>query len=141
MAGARASDRDPCGWESVELADPTPILAVLHKSSAAPESCDGCGLCCQGIGSPVLIYARRPEYQDKHPYRPADLPPELAAEIDLHFSGLLRGQEPQTQCLWYDAANRGCRHYEYRPQLCRDYELGGRACLSLRRQLLTDETG
>jgi Fe-S-cluster containining protein len=104
----------------------------LHVLS--PASCDGCGLCCQGIGSPVLLYATRPGWRDSHPYRPTDLPAELAAEIDEHFAGLTRGQEPQDQCLWYDAAQRRCRHYEFRPQVCRDYELGGRACLSLRRQ-------
>jgi Fe-S-cluster containining protein len=99
-----------------------------------PASCEGCGQCCQGIGSPVLIYATRREFQGSHPYRPANLPAELAAEIDEHFSGLTRGQEPQGQCLWYDAVERCCRHYEFRPQVCRDYELGGRACLSLRRE-------
>jgi Fe-S-cluster containining protein len=99
-----------------------------------PASCDGCGLCCQGIGSPVLLYATRPGWRERHPYRPADLPAELAREIDEHFAGLTRGQEPQEQCLWYDAEQRRCRHYEFRPQVCRDYELGGRACLSLRRQ-------
>jgi len=99
-----------------------------------PTSCDGCGLCCQGIGSPIVIYAMRPEYRDHHPFRPADLPAELAAEIDEHFSGLTRGQEPLEQCLWYDAVTQRCRHYEFRPQVCRDYELGGRACLELRRE-------
>lgn len=97
-------------------------------------TCTACGGCCEGIGSPVLLYASRPEFRDQHPYRPADLPPELIAEIDREFSGLTRGQEPQERCLWYDAQSRCCRHYEFRPQVCRDYELGGRACLSIRRQ-------
>jgi uncharacterized protein len=99
-----------------------------------PASCDACGLCCCGIGSPVLLYATRPGLGQPHPYRPADLPRELAAEIDEHFSGLVRGQEPLDQCLWYDAATRRCRHYEFRPQVCKDYELGSRACLQLRRE-------
>lgn len=99
----------------------------------APTSCEGCGQCCQGIGSPVLLYASRKDFGESHPYRPADLPVELIAEIDEHFSGLLRGQEPQGQCLWYDPARRSCRHYEWRPQVCKDYELAGRACLQLRR--------
>ena len=58
---------------------------------------------------------------------------ELIEEIDDRFLGLARGQEPQAQCLWYDAEMKRCRHYEWRPQICRDYELGGTACL-LRRQ-------
>lgn len=99
-----------------------------------PESCDGCGLCCEGIGSPVLLYASRPGFGDCHPFRPADLPQELIEEIDSHFTGLTRGQEPQDACLWYDHERRMCRHYDYRPQICRDYELGSNVCLLRRRQ-------
>lgn len=99
-----------------------------------PTSCEGCGQCCLGIGSPIVLYVSRREANGPHPFRPADLPMALINEIDAHFSGLVRGQEPQEQCLWYDSASRRCRHHEYRPQLCRDYELGGRACLSLRRE-------
>ncbi|REJ71661.1 MAG: YkgJ family cysteine cluster protein [Planctomycetota bacterium] len=97
-----------------------------------PASCDDCGLCCQGIGSPVLIYQSRPRSAGRHPARPADLPQNLIDEIDEHFLGLARGEEPQEQCLWYDAARKQCRHYEFRPPICRDYERGGRDCLNLR---------
>ena len=99
-----------------------------------PDSCDGCGLCCEGIGSPVLLYASRPGLPKQHPFRPVDLPAELIEEIDFHFSGLTRGQESQERCLWFDPANRVCRHYEFRPQICRDYELRGRECLQRRRE-------
>ena len=67
-----------------------------------------------------------------HPFRPDGLPRELIAEIDNAFNGLTRGQEPQAACLWYDADRRCCGHYEWRPQICRDYELGGVACVALR---------
>jgi Fe-S-cluster containining protein len=97
-----------------------------------PDSCDGCGLCCQGIGSPVLLYQSRPAWEEEHPYRPDDLPEALVQEIDAHFAGLFRGQEPLALCLWYDEETRRCRHYEWRPQVCRDYELAGPACLDLR---------
>jgi len=100
-----------------------------------PDSCDGCGLCCQGIGSPVLLYQSRPAWTDSHPHRPEELPLHLIDEIDAHFEGLSRGEEPQEACLWYDAETKRCRHYEWRPQVCRDYELGGRACLELRQSL------
>lgn len=101
-----------------------------------PESCDGCGLCCEGIGSPVLLYASRPGLPPQHPFRPADLPQNLIEEIDHHFAGLTRGQEPQDRCLWFDPVGRACLHYEFRPQICRDYELGARACLQRRRDEL-----
>ncbi|MSR59264.1 MAG: YkgJ family cysteine cluster protein [Planctomycetaceae bacterium] len=104
-----------------------------------PASCNGCGLCCQGIGSPVVLYTSNPDSWGPHPFRPAALPDDLIREIDDHFLGLHRGQEPQEQCLWYDAATRSCRHYEWRPQVCRDYELGGSECLALRQRHIEGE--
>ena len=106
--------------------------ATLCLTVLSPETCDNCGLCCTGIGSPVLSYVSRPDVSGKHPSRPVDLPEELIREIDEHFLGLHRGQEPLEQCLWYDAEKRRCRHYKWRPQVCRDYELAGEACLALR---------
>ncbi len=105
------------------------ILTVLE-----PESCEGCGLCCEGVGSPVLLYASRPEWVARHPFRPEGLPGELIRQIDEQFAGLFHGQEPQERCLWFDTETRRCRHYEWRPQLCRDYEFGCSACLNLRRE-------
>jgi uncharacterized protein len=102
-----------------------------------PESCEGCGLCCEGIGSPVLLYASRPDIAGPHFYRPEGLPDKLIQEIDDSFLGLARGQEPQTKCLWFDANQRRCRHYEWRPQVCIDYELGGDACLIEREKVLS----
>ena len=106
---------------------------LLPVTDGSPESCDDCGLCCVGIGSPVLLYQSQPHVEGLHPHRPAELPADLIEEIDEHFLGLARGEEPQAQCLWYDAEAKRCRYYEWRPQICRDYELGGTACL-LRRQ-------
>ncbi len=97
-----------------------------------PETCGGCGLCCEGIGSPVVLYSSRPGLCEPHPFRPANLPQELIDEINSHFAGLTRGQEPLERCLWFDETTRQCKHYEFRPQVCIDYELGGRACLSRR---------
>ena len=99
-----------------------------------PTSCDGCGVCCLGVGSPILLYASRPHYCEPHPFRPRNLPQELVDEINLHFAGLLRGQEPQESCLWFDQQTRRCKHHEYRPQVCCDYELGGPECLRIRRR-------
>lgn len=87
-----------------------------------------------GIGSPVVLYASRPGYAEPHPFRPDGLPQPLIDEINAHFSGLLRGQEPQECCLWFDAETRLCKHHEWRPQVCRDYEIAGRECLRERRR-------
>ena len=113
------------------MEDPVSGLPILE-----PTSCEGCGACCRGIGSPVVLFASHPTYGEPHPFRPASLPQPLIDEINFHFSGLKRGEEPQDACLWYDPKTRLCQHYEYRPQVCRDYELGGRACLLERRAAL-----
>lgn len=100
----------------------------------APVNCEGCGLCCQGIGSPVLVYQTDRRLNGPHPFRPLGLPEELVREIDDHFQGLMRGYEPQERCLWYDIEQKKCRHYEWRPDVCRRFELNGEACQQLREQ-------
>jgi len=102
-------------------------LHIIH-----PESCDHCGLCCEGIGSPVLLYTSRGDDSAPHPFRPDGMPQELIDEIDGCFSGLSRGQESQERCLWFDTDLRRCKHYDWRPQVCRDYQLGGDGCLLAR---------
>ncbi len=111
------------------MSDVAGMLQILP-----PDSCDDCGLCCEGIGSPVLLYQSQPKHAGPHPQRPAGLPQHLIDEIDEQFLGLGRGEEPQALCFWYDADTHRCRHYEWRPQICRDYELGGSACLAERQK-------
>jgi Fe-S-cluster containining protein len=115
----------------------TPVPAQPCFDVLEPATCESCGLCCEKIGSPVLIYATRAGLPEPHPFRPTDIPQRLVDEIDAHFSGLFRGQEPQRACLWFDSAARRCGHYEWRPQVCRDYELGGPACLIERRPFVS----
>ena len=112
---------------------------TLHLDILDPASCDGCGLCCEGIGSPVLLYVSRPEWSEQHPFRPSGMPDDLIREIDDAFGGLVRGQEPQERCVWFDPAGRRCRHYEFRPQVCRDDDLGGAACIELRRPVVAGQ--
>lgn len=113
--------------------DDQPSASALPVLSAeVPASCEGCGVCCEGIGSPVALYASRPGEPQPHPFRPAGFPAELQQEIDSQFAGLRRGQEPQARCLWFDTQTRRCRHYEWRPAICREFELAGSSCLAVR---------
>ncbi len=88
-------------------------LPLIHPSG----SCTGCGACCAQIGTPPFTYCE------------GDRPPaELAWDIDAHalrFDNML-------PCLWYDPATRTCRHYEYRPAVCREFVVGSNACRSWR---------
>lgn len=35
-------------------------------------------------------------------------------------------------CVWYDAVRRRCEHHEHRPQVCRNFSVGGKGCLEWR---------
>ena len=37
-------------------------------------------------------------------------------------------------CLWYDAVTRRCKHYEFRPEICREFGVGGEGCLRMRKE-------
>ena len=102
-------------------------------AGGGPSDCAGCGACCRRNGSPVVLYNSAYATASGHPYRPAGLPDPLAAEIDERFLGLRRGQEGPGPCLWYDAEAAACRHYQWRPGVCREFEVGSASCLSDRR--------
>ena len=95
-------------------------------------------MCCRLNGSPPLVYNSALGTGEAHPVRPPGLPPELIAEIDDRFLGLHRGQEPPGPCVWYDERARRCRHYRWRPPVCREYEIGSPSCLADRERGLAD---
>lgn len=35
-------------------------------------------------------------------------------------------------CSWFDAQSRLCQHHEFRPQVCREFQVGSRGCLDWR---------
>lgn len=41
-------------------------------------------------------------------------------------------EHPVIPCLWYDEEAKQCRHHEYRPDTCREFEVGGDACRATR---------
>ncbi len=59
------------------------------------------------------------------------LPASLQQQINAHIDQLVDIDlgEP---CIWLDLETRQCRHYDYRPQMCRDFEIGNPHCLRLR---------
>ena len=113
--------------------------ATFQFPILAPQDCEGCGLCCEGIGSPVAIYTYRLSHAGGYLYRPPNLPPELGEEIDAYFGGLKGGEEPLGHCLWFDPETRRCKHHTWRPNVCRQYEVGCDACLDERRPYLTGD--
>jgi Fe-S-cluster containining protein len=97
--------------------------------------CRGCGVCCTYMGgTPVVSYlGHAPQPEDAA--RKKDIPPELLAEMqgmlaewDAH--GFLPDEAP---CVWYDADKKLCRNHQHRPEVCREFEVGGSGCQRVRR--------
>jgi uncharacterized protein len=60
------------------------------------------------------------------------LPRELREELHRYQeeerrAGFTR-QERALPCIWHDGATGRCRHYEWRPDPCRDAPVGGESC-------------
>lgn len=82
-----------------------------------PTNCDNCGACCMGQN---LL----PACCNRH------IPtPELDRLVTI-FDGPCEGGDEV--CIWLDRYTGRCLHYEWRPELCRKFEVGGEACLRIR---------
>ncbi|MBL8856044.1 MAG: YkgJ family cysteine cluster protein [Planctomycetaceae bacterium] len=92
-------------------------------------TCAGCGACCQLTPIP--------------PFAPGEceqreVPSEWLGPIHARVTG---GQQFElTPCVWFDTVQQTCQHYDYRPGACREFELGGAACVSARWRILTAES-
>jgi Fe-S-cluster containining protein len=90
------------------------ILAV-HEHDAV-IGCSGCGACCREQTVPPFL--------DEIDLIPRDLQAEVYAA---------RGVESLVRpCIWFDVSSGKCRHYEHRPNVCREFETGGDCCLETR---------
>lgn len=79
-------------------------------------NCDGCGACCRN--QPFPPFTRHDS---------DTLPAHLVDEL----LGAGKREDPEA-CLWLDEVTGRCTHYEHRPILCREFELGGDVCLYVR---------
>lgn len=80
-------------------------------------NCDNCGACCMEMRSPPFIGDMDPEFMA--------LPGEMRVAIVTHALG---DAPPESPCLWLDLETRRCKHYDLRPEICRDFEVGSDGC-------------
>ncbi len=81
--------------------------------SFPPNSCINCCACCLFCSFPPTT--TREEFNS--------LPQNLRDEIIIEY---IRTQAINSPCLWLESGI--CLHYEYRPRICRDFEIGGSGC-------------
>lgn len=105
--------------------DHIPSQVAVYDAASSPSlltNCDGCGACCRHMIVPP--FRDRNEPRSKHV--PDTLITELLPlwEVRLHL--------PEQPCLWFDSESARCRHYELRPDACREFEINSPSCLACR---------
>lgn len=120
---------------------PDPPAISLPQLNDRVESCDGCGACCMEQESPPMYigYLTGTFTFDDHPdaRRVAALPVELKRELLEYVDRLRRGRgHPNNDvCLWLDEDTRRCRHYDLRPEICREgVKVDDEVCRAWRRE-------
>jgi Fe-S-cluster containining protein len=81
------------------------------------ESCNNCAACCRRTPIP--------------PFQPGEEArwnvPDWMLE-SVHDRIRRDEQFELLPCVWLDPHTLRCRHYEFRPQACRDFEIGSLLC-------------
>lgn len=96
-----------------------------------PTNCDGCGLCCMGqnlVPLSDISLERLGGFDEASTLIPA----RLVAELEATIRGPLSGDDTMP-CVWLDRSCGKCAHHDYRPSVCREFEVGCEACLKYRR--------
>lgn len=112
-------------------------------------SCAGCGgACCRNQPSPQGFQFVATGHTDHAWPDDVDIlsqaPPEVLDSIRSYFAERMRlndwNDADGKPCFWLTEDGR-CRHYEYRPTICRDFELGSNACRKMRSEATKPTTG
>ena len=109
-------------------------------------SCDDCGgSCCRKVGSPpgwlfdITAAAKEqaagmPRCSWTRSEWGASLPEELFDEMLIYVTTDGRRYDRGLPCLWLDEATGRCRHYDLRPDVCKEFDVGGEDCIESRRR-------
>ena len=90
--------------------------------------CNGCGACCRHMGHPTFLPSESTWLA---------LPKHLKQELKAYDASRPKTKDGRPisdvgqPCIWLEPDGT-CRHYEHRPEVCRDFEVGSAACLRFR---------
>jgi hypothetical protein len=107
-------DSDQRRGLSFDILEAMDEIAAAYPAQGAPAKCCRCGACCRRQPCPPFGLGY-PELAD-HP----DLLAEITAYIDSPEF------DDDAPCLWLTPT--GCKHYDLRPAICRDFEAQGECC-------------
>ena len=103
--------------------------------STKPTICNNCGACCMAQVSPPgycgqeMVFFSTPEDERRFnsaPQEAQDLVWSWQDRIDnLPDGAPLPDDEP---CCWFDVKTLRCRFYDWRPSVCRDFDVGSEGC-------------
>lgn len=75
-----------------------------------------CGVCCFGQAALPASW-----YVGLYPNLLGSLPVELQKELLLARDRIVAGEfNDEMPCIWLDMQTRRCKHYEHRPELCKN---------------------
>jgi Fe-S-cluster containining protein len=98
------------------------------------QTCDGCSACCNSIGCPPFLLELTNGVL--HPVAGADSDADynrlLAAPTEAKAAFMRNRGAINCACAWLDTVNNRCRFYNFRPDICRSFEAGGKWCLQFR---------
>lgn len=116
-------------------------MAIIHlRQYPEVNSCEGCGACCLEQSAPpgYISYLTGIASLDDgtdDAARVRALPAELRAELERYIALPVSRERPDGEvCLWFDPVARQCKHYDLRPEICREFEMGSDFCHSWRRR-------
>jgi uncharacterized protein len=111
------------------------LSSAIPDRLAVIESCEGCGACCQVVTQPPFYSVFGEIGEDSWERLKADRPDLLAALLaDYKARRASGGPFSGTPCFWFEAETGRCRHYDYRPLACREFEVGDVDCRDARRR-------
>lgn len=92
--------------------------------------CTDCGLCCSEMNSPPFSGVVLPDgtLGIADPCYPDDYERLMSAPEEAKALWLNDNRPDGSPCCWLDPVKKQCRWHEFRPDICRDFAVGGESC-------------
>lgn len=100
------------------------MIQALPILSSPSEACEGCGACCMHIMSPPYF----PEEVSELEFSAPDAYRDFVLAKHRRDGIIAAGESDEVPCYFLDLETKRCRHYEHRPKICREFQVGCWQC-------------